>query len=156
MVDAAFAPVIDAGVRVRVTDPNGDTREVSATLVAGEASRYVAEVEPTRRGVYQVTAFADLGAGELGRVDAAVLVGGADLELTDPRRQDAVLRRLAEVSGGRFLDAARVGELVGALRANAALAPPTVHDLWDTVWGFLVMVGVLSGEWGVRRRWGLR
>ena len=156
VADAAFAPVIDAAVRVRVTDPNGDTREVSATLVAGEAGRYVAEVEPTRRGVYQVTAFADRGAGELGRADAAVLVGGADLELTDPRRQDAVLRRVAEASGGRFLDAARIDELVGALRANAALAPQTVQDLWDTVWGFLVVVGVLSGEWGLRRRWGLR
>ena len=156
VADAAFAPVIDAAVCVRVTDPNGDTREVSATLVAGEAGRYVAEVEPTRRGVYQVTAFADRGAGGIGRADLAVLVGGADLELTDPRRQDGVLRRVAEASGGRFLDAARIDELVGALRANAALAPPTVHDLWDTVWGFLVVVGVLSGEWGLRRRWGLR
>ena len=156
VADAVFAPVIDAGVRVRVTDPNGDTREVSATLVAGESGRYVAEVEPTRRGVYRVTAFADRGAGELGRADAAVLVGGADLELTDPRRQDAVLRRVAEASGGRFLDAERVDELVGALRANAVLAVPMVRDLWHTVWGFLVVVGVLSVEWGLRRRWGLR
>ena len=156
VADAAFAPVIDAAVRVRVTDPSGDTREVSAMPVAGKAGRYVAEVQPTRRGVYQVTAFADRGARELGRADATVLVGGADLELTDPRRQDAVLRRVAEASGGRFLDVARIDELVGALRANAALAPPTVHDLWDTVWGFLVVVGVLSGEWGLRRRWGFR
>ena len=156
VADAVFAPVIDAGVRVRVTDPNGDTREVSATLVAGAGGRYVAEVEPTRRGVYRVTAFADRGAGELGRAVAAVLVGGADLELTDPRRQDAVLRRVADASGGRFLDAARIDELVGALRANAALALPMVRDLWDTVWGFLAVVGVLFGEWGLRRRWGLR
>ena len=156
VADEAFAPVIDAAVRVRVTDPNGDTREVSATLVAGEIGRYVAEVEPTRRGVYQVTAFADHGAGELGRADVAVLVGGADLELTDPRRQDAVLRRVAEASGGRLLDATQIDELVGALRATVALAPPTEHDLWDTLWGFLAVVGVLSGEWGLRRQWGLR
>ena len=156
VADEAFAPVIDAVVRVRVTDPGGGTREVSATLVAGETGRYVAEVEPTRRGVYQVTAFADRSTGELGRADVAVLVGGADLELTDPRRQDPVLRRVAEASGGRFLDAARIDELVGALRANAALAPPTVHDLWHTLWGFLVVVGLLSGEWGLRRQWGLR
>jgi hypothetical protein len=151
-----FAPVIDADVRVRVTDPHGDTREVSATLVAGGTGRYVAEVEPTRRGVYRVTAVADRGAGELGRAVTAVLVGGTDLELADPRRQDAVLRRVAEASGGRLLDVARIDELVGALRAKAALGPPTVHDLWDTLWGFLVVVGVLCGEWGLRRQWGLR
>ena len=156
VADAAFAPVIDATVRVRVTDPNGATRAVSATLVAGETGRYVAEVEPARRGVYQVSVFADREAGELGRAAVSVLVGGADLELTDPRRQDPVLRRVAEASGGRLLEAARIDELVGALRANAVLAPPTVRDLWDTVWGFLAVVGVLSGEWGLRRQWGLR
>ena len=113
-------------------------------------------VEPTQRGVYRVTAVAERRASELGRADAAVLVGGADLELTDPRRQDAVLRRVAEASNGRFLDAARIDELVDALRANAVLAPPTVHDLWNTLWAFLLVVGVLSGEWGLRRQWGLR
>ena len=156
VADEAFAPVFDAAVRVRVTDPNGAAREVSATLVPGETGRYVAEVEPILRGVYQVRAFADRGAGELGRADAVVLVGGADLELTDPRRQDAVLRRVAEASGGRLLDVVRIDELVDALRANATTSAPTVHDLWDTLWGFLVVVGVLSAEWGLRRRWGLR
>ena len=156
VADEAFAPVFDAAVRVRVTDPNGDAREVSATLAAGETGRYVAEVEPILRGVHQVRAFVDRGAGELGRADAAMLVGGADLELTDPRRQDAVLRRIAEASGGRFLDVGRIDELVDALRANATQAPPTVHDLWNTLGGFLLVVGVLSAEWGLRRQWGLR
>ena len=156
VADAAFGPVIDAAVQIRVRGPDGATRAVSATAVAGEAGRYVAEVEPTQRGVYRVTAVAERRASELGRADAAVLVGGADLELTDPRRQDAVLRRVAEASNGRFLDAARIDELVDALRANAVLAPPTVHDLWNTLWAFLLVVGVLSGEWGLRRQWGLR
>ncbi len=156
VADERFAPVIDAAVRVRVTDLSGETREVSATLVAGETGRYVAELEPTQRGVYRVTAVADRGGDELGRTDLAVLVGGADLELTDPRRQDSVLRRVAEASGGRFLDAARIDELVGLLRTNAVLPPPRMHDLWDNLWGFLLVVGVLSGEWGLRRQWGLR
>jgi hypothetical protein len=156
VADERFAPVIDAAVRVRVTDPSGETREVSATLVAGETGRYVAELEPIQRGVYRVTAVADRSGDELGRTDLAVLVGGADLELTDPRRQDSVLRRVAEASGGRFLDAARIDELVEPLRTNAVLAPPGMHDLWDTLWGFLLVVGVLSGEWGLRRQWGLR
>ena len=157
VADAAFAPVPDAAVRVRVTDPGDATREVSATLVAGETGRYVVELEPARRGVYQVAARADRGGRELGRADAAVLVGGADLELTDPRRQDAVLRRLAAASGGRFLDADGIDALGGLLRAGAAgPAPATVRDLWDTVWGFALVVGLLSAEWGLRRRWGLR
>jgi hypothetical protein len=157
VADETYAPMLDAAVRVRVTDPNGDTREVSATLAAGGSGRYVAAVEPAQRGVYQVTAVVDRGAIEIGRADDVVLVGGADLELTDPRRHDAVLDRVAVASGGRFLEAERVDELIGALRATAVeQAPPTVRDLWDTVWGFLLVVGAVSTEWVLRRQWGLR
>ena len=157
VTDATFAPVIDAAVRVRVTDPNGAARNVSAAPVAGEPGRYVVEVEPARRGVYQVTAFADRGASALGQAEVAVLVGGRDLELTDPRRQDSVLRRVADASGGRFLDVDRIDGLAGALRAlGAQPAPPRARDVWDTLWGFLLVAAVLSTEWGLRRRWGLR
>jgi uncharacterized membrane protein len=157
VADAAFAPVLDAAVRVRVTGPNGDAREVLATLLAGETGRYVAEVEPVRRGVHRITAFADRGSGELGRADAVALVGGADLELTDPHRQDAVLQRVADTAGGRVLDEDGIGDLAGILRAHAGRqAPPTAHDLMDGLWSFLLVVGVLSAEWGLRRRWGLR
>ena len=160
VVDEAFAPVLDAAVRVRVTDPNGDAREMSATPVVGESGRYAAEVAPSRRGVHQVSALVDRGSNALGRAEVAVLVGGADLELTDPRRQDAVLQRVAAASGGRLLDLGDdedIEDLAALLRARAVgEAAPIVHEMLDSLWGFLLVVGVLSVEWGLRRRWGLR
>ncbi len=160
VADEAFAPVLDAAVRVRVTDPNGDAREMLATPVVGEPGWYAAEVAPSRRGVHQVSAVVDRGSNALGRADVAALVGGADLELTDPRRQDAVLQRVAAASGGRLLnlnDDEDIDDLAGVLRAHAiGEAAPTVHEMWNSLWGFLLVASALSMEWGLRRRWGLR
>lgn len=157
VADETFAPVTDAAVRVLVRDPNGDEREVSGSPVAGEPGRYVARLTPQRRGVHELTAVADDDTQQLGTATVAVLVGGADLELTDPRRHDPLLQRVAQMSGGQAVDADGIDALVGALLAGAGRSsPPAVHDLWDTVWGFFLVAGLLSVEWGLRRQWGLR
>jgi len=157
VADASFEPVRDAEVRVRVTDPSGETRELPATLAPEGTGHYVAEMEPIRRGVHQVTALAERATRELGRDELAVLVGGADLELTDPRRQDALLRRVAEAADGALLDAAGIDGLASTLRERTdQVAGATARDLWHSLWGFLLVVGLLSGEWILRRRWGFR
>ena len=49
---------------------------------------------------------------------------------------------------GRTLDSRRI-ELF-------KLAAPVFEDLWDRPWTFALVVGLLSLEWVLRRRWGLR
>jgi hypothetical protein len=47
--------------------------------------------------------------------------------------------------------------LAGELRA--AVPAPIVaarRDLWHNGWSFAVIVALLTGEWLLRRRWGLR
>ncbi|MEE2964389.1 MAG: glutamine amidotransferase [Acidobacteriota bacterium] len=157
VADSAFSPVLDATVRMRIRDPQGDVTEPLATPVAGQPGRYAMEVPSRGRGVYQVTATAGRDAVELGRAGLSVLVGGADLELTDPRRHDAVLQRLADATGGRFLLADDLDTLAATLGdAVADAAPTTEYDLWHTVWAFVLVLGVVSTEWVLRRQWGLR
>ena len=68
-----------------------------------------------------------------------------------------MLRGLAEATGGRAFDLEGVGGLADAVRAGLGPPPaPVVRDAWDTVWAFLLIAGLLSAEWGLRRRWGLR
>jgi hypothetical protein len=88
-----------------------------------------------------------------------MLVGGADRELTDPRLNADVLRRLATDSGGALLAANELDQLSRRLAqsaARAADAPRRERQLWHTPWAFLLIIGILSVEWGLRRRWGLR
>ena len=104
-----------------------------------------------------MTAVVEHAGGTLEPADAAVLVGGTDPELSEPRRHERLLRRLAEATGGRSFDLGGADRLAGAVRAGLGPPPaPVLRDAWDTVWGFLLIAGLLATEWGLRRRWGLR
>ena len=155
--DERFAPLTGARVRVRVRGPNGEEREHAASPRPGAPGRYAVEVAPRGRGVHRVTAVVEHDGGTLEPAGAAMLVGGADPELSEPRRHDRVLRGLAEAAGGRAFDLDGIGGLAGAVRAGLGPPPaPVLRDAWDTVWAFLLIAGLLSAEWGLRRRWGLR
>ena len=94
----------------------------------------------------------------LGRATVQVLAGGVDPELLDPRRNDAVLRRLAESTGGAPLDADRLDGLPALIR-KAAAAPTArlvERDVWHNGWSFAIICALLGTEWALRRRWGLR
>ena len=93
----------------------------------------------------------------LGTAATALLVGGWDAEMTDPRLNVQVLRRLAATSGGRLVTAADTGPLLDTLRARIPEAQLAVaQDLWHNGWSFGLVVALLGTEWALRRRWGLR
>jgi hypothetical protein len=84
-------------------------------------------------------------------------VGGADPEMADPRLNQELLTRLATASGGRYVAEADIGALPSMLAAAQGDAiPPERQDLWNNVWAFALLVLLLSSEWILRRRWGMR
>ena len=86
-----------------------------------------------------------------------MLVGGADLEMTDPRLNRALLERLATRSGGRLLTDNQVTELPDLLKGAVPDAAMVVRrDLWHTGWSFAAILVLLGAEWILRRAWGLR
>jgi len=160
--NAAFVAQPDALVDVRVTAPDGRIEQLRAAVPssanAGEDDgRYVARFRPDQPGVYRVSAEARRGSTTLGSASAALLVGGADLEMTDPRLNLQVLQRIALGSGGRVIAAGDGPALLEALSAGVPAARIAVtHDLWHNGWAFAVIVVLLGAEWILRRRWGLR
>jgi hypothetical protein len=77
--------------------------------------------------------------------------------MSDPRRNDSVLQRLASASGGRVTTAEAIEALADTLEAAVPSATLAVRrDLWHNAWSLLALVSLLSGEWVLRRRWGLR
>ena len=104
-----------------------------------------------------MTVHARRGGSDAGTSSSSFLVGGADVEMTDPRLNTAVLSRVAAASGGRMLAAGQTSDLLDALRTNAPSALLAVRkDLWHNGWSLVLIVGLLAAEWGMRRRWGLR
>ena len=157
--NAAFEPLQNATVDVRVTAPDGriESLRAAADLSRERPGHYVANFRPEHAGVFKLSADVRQGGTVVGSATASVLVGGADLEMTDPRMNAAFFARLASASGGRVLSEHEVSELPGLLKAavpGAALA--VRRDLWHTGWSFAAILTLLAAEWILRRTWGLR
>ena len=84
-------------------------------------------------------------------------VGSADREFADPRLNEGLLRRIARSSGGRYVRAAEASRVASFLQATEPMNEAPQHrDLWHQPWAFASIVALLSAEWILRRRWGLR
>ena len=152
-----FVAAGDATLTATVTAPGGVSQPLSFRRSSDGTAGFTAPLKPEQPGLYRVQGEARRGTRSLGAVDAWFLVGGADREFADPRLNEAFLRRLARASGGQYVaarDAQRVGPLLQS-SAPRALAPEQ-RDIWHEPWTFALVVALLSVEWILRRRWGLR
>jgi hypothetical protein len=144
-------------VRATVTQPGGAVAELPVKREAAASGRFTGAWQPEQPGLYRIQAEATHGRSSLGTANRWVYVGGSDRELADPRLNEGVLRRIARDSGGRYVTLDHVGELASSLDAAApAAGEPERRDLWHhpAMLGFILLM--LSAEWILRRRWGLR
>ncbi len=153
--DDAYQSVVGADPTVRVLTPEGRGDTLSPVLVDAGDGRYTASFETTGSGVYRVDVSAEAGGTRLGAATAWVLVGGVDTELADPRLDAQFLRRVSNATGGALLTLDELTTLPQRLLSTASLRQQR-RDLWHSVWSFLVVVMLLTTEWSLRRRWGLR
>ena len=120
--------------------------------------------EAARHGEYRATFTPDGPGLHSIRVDAVSRSGGsasdstyvrvADLndEFVDAEMRSGLLKRIAEETGGRFY----TPRTTGSLAADVALSKRGVTvvnemDLWDMPVNFLLLVLLLSAEWGYRK-----
>ena len=123
----------------------------------GAGGRFTAAVRPESRGLYRVSVDARQGTSSLGQAAQWFFVGGGDREFTNPRLNEGWLRRIARQSGGRYVRASDVSEIGSWLESAVPTAiEPAQRDAWNEPWAILLVIGILSAEWMLRRRWGLR
>jgi uncharacterized membrane protein len=154
--DDEFKPVANAEVAIELTAPNGEKRQMPAALSSPQDGRYGVAARFDQQGVYKIDAIATRAGERVGAASRPVLVGGVDLEMTQPRLNESVLRRLAGESGGGYVSADQAGRLPSLLRESRAEAgTPEMRDLWHNGWSLLMIIGLLAAEWVSRRRVGL-
>ena len=153
--------VVRAGRRThsstrRVTTPGGDTRPIKLrrTATAGMLHR---RPSPRRaRPVSRERRRAAPGV-QLGHAVRWMYAGAVDREFVDPRLNEAWLRRVTRATGGRYVRPAEASKIVDWLQESAPQQAARVRrDLWHEPWAFAAIVALLSAEWILRRRWGLR
>lgn len=154
--DEQFRPVTNAEVAVHLTAPDGSRRALPAALSEPIEGRYTVASRFDQAGVYRLEAVATRGGVAAGTAERPVLVGGADLEMAQPRLNDTVLERLSSASGGHYLHADEADQLPSLLRRSRADAgTPETRDLWHNGWSLAAIITLLAAEWLARRRAGL-
>jgi len=116
----------------------------SADWTADKPGSYVAEVTAGR------------GADELGRdvVTFERQDGVAENFHTEQNRD--LLEKLSSETGGRYWSGNDVGKLPSEISfSEAGISVRNTKELWNMPIVFLLLLGLMAGEWLLRRKWGM-
>jgi hypothetical protein len=157
VMDASLRPVDAADVRCRISSGNRQRDIVLASLGNG---RYRADVGAMPSGDYSFSGSASRGSTALGSDTGRFNVGAANVEFLGTTMNSALLRRLADVTGGTFVTPEGLSEGIDRLLANRRLGPSSATSeydvgLWSSWWLLALAIGAFAVEWVVRKRAGL-
>ena len=154
--DSAFLSVNNAQVTARVTNPLGEESVIPLEWTVERDGEYSMSFTPETRGVHDIVVNAEADGEPVGVASTFVHVAESVEEYFDAEMQGSALRRIAEETGGGYYTPATVNTLPEDVRFTESGS--TVHeelDLWDMPVVFLVVLALLSSEWGYRRWRGL-
>ncbi len=128
------------------------SRGLAFRPVPGSPGLYTAEAVAGAAGEYR----ANLTHGGGTAASARFIVRQVSLEAQQPEMDEATLRRLAALSGGRFLRAEELAGWISSLKPKPLTVRTTIETpLWNAPIGLMFALGLLSAEWVLRRRVGL-
>jgi uncharacterized membrane protein len=155
--DAEYRPLDNAKVVFRVGLEGDDKLTLDAEPDPHEAGAYATTYVPREPGAYSIMATAAapdgsvVGEREAGWAAQPVADEFARLE---PDRE--YLKMIASRTGGEIVDGDRLPSFVASLASRSApITEPWTSPLWHQPLYFLVAIGCLLGEWGLRRVNGL-
>lgn len=111
-------------------------------------------------GDYRIEVSGLAGGASLGQASGRFVVHDQDLELDNPAARPALLAGLSKITApaGRAVPYEDFPKLLEELKnkpPELKIESQTKATPWDTPWFFLAVVGLLSTEWYLRKRWGL-
>jgi uncharacterized membrane protein len=166
VLDAAYAEVNDSRVTAHITAPSGKTSDVPVDWTVTHDGDYRANFVPDEEGIYDITVTAARGsagttaggiaAKDPGKAETHVRVSAGDAEYFDAAMRAPLLQRIADETGGRFFTPANAASLPEAISySGRGVTVVEERDLWDMPALFLLLIGLMSAEWGYRRMRGL-
>jgi len=154
--DEAFVSLNDADVVVTVTDPSGSERELAAEWSVERDGEYRARFPTGAPGFYEVKVEASRHGEPLGTATTWVEAAPLAEEYFGAERRTALLRRVAEETGGRFYTTDTMADLPEDLTyTESASTVKERKDLWNMPVLFLAALALACTEWGYRKWRGL-
>ena len=154
--DSAYADVNNANVIAVVHDPSGDSITIPLDWDVEQDGHYDGSFPTSMPGLYEVSVRAMRGADTVGTAVTFVDVAPSADEYFDASMRSTTLRRIADQTGGLFYTPENVANLpedIGLTGAGVTLTEE--RDLWDMPILLLLVLGLMGGEWGYRRKRGL-
>ncbi len=163
--DKKFDAIRDAQVTATVTKPSGATVELPLKINFSDpnggqgaegSTDYRSELAADETGLYKLETIAKRGGETLGTAASSFLVTERSREFHDAAQNIELLKRVATETGGKYFPLAKAGELLDEITMLEGKNSERVSkDLWDMPINFLLLVGLASAEWFLRKRRGL-
>lgn len=158
--DKKFEAVKDATVTARITKPSGESIEMPMTFnfpaESGDANDYQAEYKPELEGLYKVELTAKKGGTTLGTAQSSFLVTELNREFHDAAQNVELLKRIAAETGGKYFPLSKASDLIEELTYLEGKNSERISlDLWDMPINLLILLGLATAEWFLRKRKGL-
>lgn len=155
--DAAFNPVSDAAVQVKIKS-GSDNYSVNLNSVGN--GLYEGTFQTNKAGDYSFTGEALQNSKRLGTDAGKFNVGEVDIELINPQMNYEYLTLLSNQTGGKFFNYNNYSELYPILREinkNSSKEKINVSEinLWSNEWLMIAAIILFALEWFFRKRSGM-
>jgi hypothetical protein len=154
-LDDRLAPEQDDGVMVVVERAAGQRRNMTLRRQASERGVFAGSAGPLEGGQYRAWIAAPTLAGEPPSRQFTVVTPPGELART--QMDMAELREAAKITGGKFYTFASASRLLGDLprgrQVRIESLPP--EPIWNAPIFALLFVGLIAGEWLLRKRVGM-
>lgn len=141
-----------------MTLPNGNQKEIELERLS--QNRYTGEIKVEEQGIYRVSIVPE-GESEkytdLNKSETVFIVEPPEKEVRGPTENSDFLKLIADKSGGEYITTLQNPEdLRLDISTKKSITGYKTKKLWDNPFIFLLIIGLLSTEWLLRRRWGLK
>jgi uncharacterized membrane protein len=154
--DTRYLERNDGVVLATITSPSGEESRIPLNWTVEEDGVYGGEFTPREEGTHRVEVEARAGGEHIGTDVAWFRSAPSAREAFDPGMKRPLLERIARETGGRFYTESTVSRLPRELSVRGG-GITTVErlDLWDAPVFLLLLIGLLSAEWLLRRKEGM-
>jgi uncharacterized membrane protein len=160
-----------ANVTALISGPVGSPATRQVPYLPGSTGKYEVDFHPAAPGAYKMLVKAETLEGPIGAAELAFRVGRPNLEFDKLDLGDAMLKRLAERTGGKYVTLVGLNNFVRSLKSTEqAKSTVTRVDVWSDemhvtlpvvgridfslylVIAFAVFTALVTAEWVLRRR----
>jgi uncharacterized membrane protein len=155
--DKRFNPVADAQATARVTKPSGGVVEVPLKFTTLNAvNTYAGEFKADELGQHRIELVGNSGALGVLSARSNLLISDLNREYYSAAQNSDLLKRIAAETGGKYYTTAQAQALLDDLiYRQTPYSERVTKDLWDMPVNFMLIIGLLSAEWFLRKREGL-